>query len=109
MCGGDAHHARRRSLSRPDTGFRGFEVADQLYGRLVEVSPRLSETKAAGSAHEQLRPETFLKRRHLLADGWLAVPSSRATAEKLPLSTTRAKILMPSSRSIRPSRGGRLA
>src|SRR5690348_1907256 len=33
------------------------------------------------------------------------VPSSRATAEKLPLSTTRTNILMPSSRSIRSSYG----
>jgi hypothetical protein len=33
------------------------------------------------------------------------VPSSRATAEKLPLSTTRTNILMPSSRSIRSSPG----
>ena len=51
-------------------------------------------------------PRSFLEGGNLLADRRL--PRSklpRATAEKLPLSTTRTNILMPSSRSIQCSAG----
>jgi hypothetical protein len=71
--------------------------------RSIEVAPGLGKAQTAGGAHEKLRAEMLLERRNLLADRRL--PCSRATAEKLPLSTTRTNILMPSSRSIRSSPG----
>src|SRR5216684_9255090 len=65
--GADTHHAGRRDLTRTDAGFRCLEIADESYGRFVEVAPGLGQAQAAGGAHKKLRTEMFFERGNLFA------------------------------------------
>src|SRR6202022_4998059 len=82
--GGDAHHARRRGLSRTDAGFRCFEIADESHGRFVKVAPGLGQAQTAGGAHKKLRTEMFFERCDLLADRRLPCPKLASDRRKAP-------------------------
>src|SRR4029077_10202433 len=82
--GGDAHHARRRGLSRTDAGFRYFEIADESHGRFVKVASGLGQAQTAGGAHKKLRTEMFFERCDLLADRRLPCPKLARNRRKAP-------------------------
>src|SRR6202008_2528133 len=82
--GAEPHHAGRRDLSRTDAGFRCLEIADESYGRFVEVAPGLGQAQAAGGAHKKLRTEMFFERGNLFADRRLPCPKLTRNRRKAP-------------------------
>src|SRR4029077_9863953 len=93
--GGDAHHARRRGLSRTDAGFRCFEIADESHGRFVKVAPGLGQAQTAGGAHKKLRTEMFFERCDLLADRRLPCPKLARNRRKAPTFDAAREYLVP--------------
>ena len=94
---GDADDPRGLDLATADARAHGLEVFEDPYRAFVELLASVGQGQSVRIAQRELHAELFLECRDLLAYRGLADPSSRATAENVPRSTTRTNVRSRSS------------